>query len=526
MPLEEENQVEAKSGVGLEVVFPIICTTVAICAIVALKYFLKNLNETVRNILLVANVHMALVSLVTSLILFFWNDEESRSEKCGTIQVLMWTNGLIATGTLAITSFAKFYLAIKTAKLKAINLNIIVFYTILIYFLGYLLAILVTVFEKTRFMADCTGQESSNMIGALIAGIYTVTLVSIGFFYDISLYFFLKKRQEKEKREKQVDMIPWKTSNEDEEYQFMIPIGASITALSSALVICITLIGFSIADHLLEAYYIILAILFVLPSVIMIVMVGLTMGTAFNHKPKPQIPKRLCFHDQNDEADEDEENQGENVDHNGTEDLNQAQGNEVNDHAIEVPEENQSDNQERDENQDLNQDGPLSPVQIQKKLKMEKKLWFHDYHDCPYDETSTEQNDEENQMSKIKKIFVQPFEQNPNESNDNATSNEEVKHCSEQDNLDKKRGWKVAESGAGYENQSFELEEINNQEALSGGSVNEKLDESFNRPKDGQKDHFTSVQQEKRKGKNPYKVDSAVYHGRFDKINEKLTNIE
>ena len=80
MPLEKETQVEAKVGVGLEVAFPIICTIVAISAIIALKYFLKNLNETVKNILFVANIHMALVSLVTSLILFFRNDEESRSE--------------------------------------------------------------------------------------------------------------------------------------------------------------------------------------------------------------------------------------------------------------------------------------------------------------------------------------------------------------------------------------------------------------------------------------------------------------
>ena len=231
----------------------------AIAAIVALKYFLKNLNETVKNILLAANIHMALLSLVTSLILFFWNDEESRSEKCGTIQVLSWANGLTLMGNLAITSYAKFYLATKTAKLEAINLSIIVFYTILVYLLGYIIAILVSVTGTTIFMLACTRNGSFDMIGAWIGGLYVVSLAGIGFFNDVSLHIFLKKRQEKEKRDRQVDMIPWKSSNHEDEYQFMIPIGASITAFMTGLVTCITIAAFIVAEDFLEAYYIGLA---------------------------------------------------------------------------------------------------------------------------------------------------------------------------------------------------------------------------------------------------------------------------
>ena len=51
------------------------------------------------------------------------------------------------------------------------------------------------------------------------------------------------------------------------------------------------------------------------------------------------------------------------------------------------------------------------------------------------------------------------------------------------------------------------MEKINTNEAHIGGSVHEKLDEYFTRPK------VTAVQQEKRKGQNSVKVDNVVYHG-------------
>ena len=84
-------------------------------------------------------------------------------------------------------------------------------------------------------------------------------------------------------------------------------------------------------------------------------------------------------------------------------------------------------------------------------------------------------DDEEYQLSKIKKIFVHPFEQNLNER-------KEVNDCSEQDNIEKKKDWKDAEC-SGYENQCFEMEKINTHEAHTGGRVHEKLDEYFIRPK-------------------------------------------
>ena len=145
----------------------------------------------------------------------------------------------------------------------------------------------------------------------------------------------------------------------------------------------------------------------------------------------------------------------------------------------------------------MNQDGSVSS--IQKRLKMEKKLSYHHNHETCNEQSLNASDDEEYQLPKIKKIFVQPFEQNLNER-------KEVNDCSEQDNIETKKDWEDAQC-SGYENQCFEMEKINTNEAHIGGSVHEKLDEYFTRPK------VTAVQQEKRKGQNSVKVDNVVYHG-------------
>ena len=184
----------------------------------------------------------------------------------------------------------------------------------------------------------------------------------------------------------------------------------------------------------------------------------------------------MCFHDENDEGQEEEESGGHDA---PAEDI-QVEENEVNVHAIEDPGENQLDDLERNESQDMNQDGSVSS--IQKRLKMEKKLSYHHNHETCNEQSLNASDDEEYQLPKIKKIFVQPFEQNLNETKDNAAPNVEVNDFSEQDNIEKKKDWKDAEC-SGYENQCFEMEKINTNEAHIGGSVHEKLDEYFTRPK-------------------------------------------
>ena len=44
-------------------------------------------------------------------------------------------------------------------------------------------------------------------------------VVGIGFNYDTSLYFFLKKRQQQERGAGQSQLVPWKSSNQ-EEYKY------------------------------------------------------------------------------------------------------------------------------------------------------------------------------------------------------------------------------------------------------------------------------------------------------------------
>ena len=86
-------------------------------------------------------------------------------------------------------------------------------------------------------------------------------------------------------------------------YKYTVPIGASAIALVTAITCCI--LAASVSAFICKAFSIVMVVGYVLPPILIGVMLALTIKTARKQKPKPEIPKRLCFHDENDlEADE------------------------------------------------------------------------------------------------------------------------------------------------------------------------------------------------------------------------------
>ena len=117
--------------IGLKIAFPIICSVVASISIDFLNTFLKDLNQWIKNILTILSVHIALSSLTSASILFFWN--ENSFEKCGTLHIISITNGFITLDNLALISFVKCYLARKTAQFEGINVFLVIALAVLIY---------------------------------------------------------------------------------------------------------------------------------------------------------------------------------------------------------------------------------------------------------------------------------------------------------------------------------------------------------------------------------------------------------
>ena len=309
-----ENQDLASNDSNLSlIIFPICSGTVAILAIAALTKVLKNLNEVIKNILLVLSIHNLASAIVATLIMIFWDDGYDILGKCSALQILGGSNALINIGNLALISFTKYYLAWKTAKLEAPNLLIIISLTVLLYFGGYFFAVVMTLTTLSPLMSSCTGNEYEDRVNrwaSVVGLIFAITSVVIGLVYDYSLYSFLKMKNQTERGVGQSEMIPWKTSN-DRPYKYTVPIGASVIALITGIISCCGATLVSV--FLVKPDYLAFGWAYLLPAVLLAVMIGLTIRTAWNQKPAPKLPKGPCFHGDlpNDkDEEEDQENAG------------------------------------------------------------------------------------------------------------------------------------------------------------------------------------------------------------------------
>ena len=182
-----------------EVVFPVTCAATATTGIIILKKYLINLNQIIKNILITLCVQNLGSSVLSIIFLTIGEKEILKSIKCDALQVFTMSNIHVTIINLALISYTKFYLAWKTFKLEAISICYIVSLTVFGYVYGYLLAIYKIKFVLTPFGSSCIGNKDQDKINKDIIGLNVVaalTIITIGFVYDISLYFFLKHRNQ------------------------------------------------------------------------------------------------------------------------------------------------------------------------------------------------------------------------------------------------------------------------------------------------------------------------------------------
>ena len=293
MDYKEEEYTTFSFGV----MFSLFCSITSAIALAILKKYLKNLNDIIKNIIFALSLQNLASSAISTIILLFWINT---NEICTVLDILLVSNAHITIDTLALMSFTKFYLSWKTAKLEAINILLLVGLTLFLYLFGYSIATFGSLVMFTPFKSSClddTDKSEINWIAPFLNMIAAIPFIIVGLVYDVSLYFFLKKRNQIERDVGQAEIIPWKTSN-DEEYKYTVPIGASAIALVTGLIVCV--VGTTIALNNVKSFEMVLAIGYILPSILLIVMLGLTVRTAWNQNPKPCVQKKLWFHDEND----------------------------------------------------------------------------------------------------------------------------------------------------------------------------------------------------------------------------------
>ena len=384
-----ENQDFGSKDSNLSLIaFPICCGTVALLAMVALTKFLKNLNEFIKNILLVLSIHNLASAIVATLLMIFWDDGYDILGKCSALQILAVSNTLINIGNLALISFTKYYLAWKTAKLEAANPLIIIGLTVLLYFAGYFFSVVMTLTTLSPLMSSCTGNEYEDRVNrwaSVVGLIFAITSVVIGLVYDYSLYSFLKMKNQMERGVGQSEMIPWKSSN-DGPYKYTVPIGASVIALITGIICCCGATLVSV--FMFKPDYIVYALYYLLPAVLLAIMIGLTIRTAWNQKPAPRIPKGPCFHGDlpNDEDEEEgQENEHAEEDADPQQDVEEGQ----------VHHQEESGNVQKDR------------LDEQEEIKQKSE----DFKDDPEDEQVENEEGEKAgiEMPKIRTIHVRPW---------------------------------------------------------------------------------------------------------------------
>ena len=232
-------------------------------------------------------------------ILFFWN--ENSFEKCGTLHIISITNGFITLDNLALISFVKCYLARKTAQLEGINVFLVIGLGALIYVGEYALCIGMEVATITSFTVSCLNDiiEKPEDEDKYLKGLKLFKMLAtlgIGIASDVSLFMFLKKKNQVQPAIHQDQLVPWKSSNE-KDYNYHVPIGASTIAMITAFVIGFLFTALS-SRSFRNAFDLLYPMSFLLPTLLLATMLGLTIRTAWNQKPKPQIPQGPCFHDQ------------------------------------------------------------------------------------------------------------------------------------------------------------------------------------------------------------------------------------
>ena len=279
---------------------PITCLISAISCYVCLQTFFKRLHNIIKNILIVVSIHNGLTSLIAASLFLILNKDTS-FEKCTILFTIGKSTAFLAGHNLSLISYVRYHLALKTAKAKAINVPFIVCLVISVYVIEYLLHFSVALGTKTSLIETCMNNKPNgvNEYVPVFDFFKSLTSLAFGFYYDGLLLLFLKNQNQIQQATGQDQVVPWKSGSDT--YDYNVPIGATAISLLTTCVGSFLMVTFVANNNNLQM----LTNGYIFPSILLPCLLLLTIRTALEHKPKPQVPQGLCFHDSNETEMED-----------------------------------------------------------------------------------------------------------------------------------------------------------------------------------------------------------------------------
>ena len=268
----------------------------SVSCVIVLNTYLKKLHPIIKGILTILCIHNIVGFVISGITYVFWQNDMDKTT-CSVLFVSLKSVNVITLENLSLVSFVRYHLSWKTANNENMNLLYIITFSVTLYGIEYFENIFFASVGTTKFVSKCSGSDiSEHVIPSIFTLVKEIIVLGIGMFFDFMLVRFLRKRNKSSNGPGQVKLVPWKSSN-DKDFDFVVPVSASIVSLIAALITSImsfvTLsIGFEF-NHITSLFC-------VFPSILMPTLLALTLRAAKKTKQPPKIPKKLMFHDEND----------------------------------------------------------------------------------------------------------------------------------------------------------------------------------------------------------------------------------
>ena len=260
-----------------------------------LYIFLKlKLNRLIKGLLIVMAVQngFGFIVIFISLIIMKYSVIACYPLVIGSI-IGVWSNGVLTP----MISMVKYYMTGKASKAQIANEKCIMIFLILGISFTYSVVIMAFIIVNTTavpsYVSTCTGQEPTHsgppIVQVLFMG-YTVLMLVLGLYCDISLYFFMKSRNVSQ----QSNLVPWKSNAKKEALS--IPIIATAIGIVSFGIIFV----YSIASlRILFGYSHNNGIVGIISMLWAICLLPMLLIFTVKNKQKVDVqpPKQLQFHE-------------------------------------------------------------------------------------------------------------------------------------------------------------------------------------------------------------------------------------
>ena len=288
-----------------------------------IKKKLSGLNTIIKSILYFmagGSFISNLISYVSLILMLFWKFQNFTT--CAVIQITRTVDFFNILVSLALISQVRYYIAVKTAQIKAYNKKTLQYIIIAVYILSlslyFVFRLIAVLYGRVPIITRCSGNtdidNTKYQLSPMINGTFALLILIINLIGDISMLLFIWKRKN---QVSPVQLIPWKSVSESEDDDLAVPVHATALSVVTLIVLLTSLSIYTKLDNslvLAPVLFITLSKLWanvVIPYVMMFKIIK-------TKKPKLVIPKGLQMHeedvgdakeDANEMADSDENEQ-------------------------------------------------------------------------------------------------------------------------------------------------------------------------------------------------------------------------